>query len=409
MNRQIMEGGTMRGLVFSSIFLCLALILATGPVALGQQTDEFEPPYTVQSATTEGGVFSGPIAPGWLPLDGSWSGNGNYDETTGVTGSAQRISTTYGEGYLAKPFTVTPGKYIQVSIWIKTANNDGSSQANGAQSWIEYGWDPTGQVAVPNAGSTYWHKDEADAPKKNLSANYDTWTEYTMPARWVVQATQSVVSVWMKCGSVGGGGIRGDFDNLTVEELDFPPGGVTPASFPDNFDGTYVGGVAPDWYPVALPGGTDLNYEEATGRTGQAQQLRTPDANIGVVKLFSVPTLANVRLSVWAQTASANGSEAFNPDHGSISIGYDPTGQLLDMGAATIVWDDSIGLSGGVPFDTWTQFQADPFLIPTGVDQISVWFRTLVTGGAGARADFDDLALVVEGVISSAERWEIYR
>jgi hypothetical protein len=400
----------MRSKVFLPVFLCLFLLLAGGPVARAQFTDEFEPPYTVQSATTEGGIFSGPLAPGWLPMDGGWSSSGSYDETTGISGSAQRITAGYGEGYLAKQFPVTPGKYIRVHIWLKTATSDGASQANGSQSWIEYGWDPTGQVTTLNAPTTFWHKDEADAPKKNLGANYDTWTEYQMPDRWVQQVTGNSISVWLKCGSVGSGGIRGDFDNLTVEELDFPPGGVTAADFPDSFDGTYVGGLAPDWYPVALPGGTDLNYEEATGRSGEAQRLRTTNANIGVVKLFSVPTLTYVRLSIWAQTSSANGSEAFNPDNGSISIGYDTSGQLLDMGAATIVWDDAIGLSGGDPYGNWTQFQTDPFFLPAGTDEISVWFRTIMNGdSAGARADFDDLELVVEGVISGTDRWELYR
>jgi hypothetical protein len=400
----------MRSYFLFGSFAFLTVLLISGSPAQAQVTDDFEGTY----ASTAADDFTGVAAPGWAAWTESsgWGGGSTLSELTpgfGSAGSSQRISVPSGSGGIVKSFSVTPGKYIRISIWLKTSTTDGGAQSGG---WIEYGYDPNGSTADPSG--VLWHADEPDSPKNNLGTNFNTWTQYTIPDLKVQQAPGGTISVWLKAGSGGGGGMRADFDDLTVEELDVPPGGPTPAAFPDNFDGTYVAGLAPDWFTASLPGGSNpANYAEATpgrGGAGSAQRMYTLDRKMGAVKLFNAPALTNMHLSVWAQTATADGGSPFDPGDGDIQVGFDPTGQILNMGAGTIVWDNSIAQAGSIPFQTWTQFEGPTFFLPSGQDTVSVWLR--VDGGftsPGARADFDDLELVVEGVISGARDWELYR
>jgi hypothetical protein len=400
----------MRSNFYLTCSVIFAIVLFSGAPVSAQATDDFEGTYTATTA----GDFSGDAAPGWSAWTESdgWGSGSTLSELTpgyGSAGSSQRISVPSGSGGVVKAFTVTPGKYIRISIWLKTSTTDGNSQSGG---WIEYGYDPAGSTSSPSG--VLWHADEPTSPKNNLGVNFNTWTQYTIPDLKVQQATGSTISVWLKAGSGGGGGMRADFDDLIVEELDVPPGGPTPDDFPDDFEGSYVAGLAPDWFTTSLPGGsTPANYAEATpgrGGSGSAQRMYTLDRKMGVVKLFNAPSLTNMHLSVWAQTASSDGGAAFDPDDGDILFGYDPTGQILNMGAASIVWDDSIAQAAGDPFGTWTQFEGPSFFLPSGADTVSVWLR--VDGGfssPGARADFDDLDLVIDSVISGARDWELYR
>lgn len=91
-------------------------------------------------------------------------------------------------------------------------------------------------------------------------------------------------------------------------------------------------------------------------------------------------------------------------------VGYDTTAQYTDMGAATIVWDDTPGRLGDTLYGTWRRFEVGPFLVSPGQETLSVWFRTkmkfAVTGG---QADFDDLDVIEAGALSGSNGWELYR
>jgi hypothetical protein len=378
-------------LVFVSHFACAQIT-----------TDNFDGTYAYTASTD----FSGDAAPGWSAWTESagWGSDNYLIESTLVSqsGQAQEIDMNSGSGGTYKSFSVAVGKYITISIWIKATNEAGTGNANSGSQWVEYGYDPGGGT-VPSP-DILWD----DFPKFDFANNFN-WKQYTMPALKIVQAEASSITVWLKGGSMSGGHYY--FDDLTIEESDVPPGGPVVGDFPDDFEGTYVAGVAPDWYAVSLPGGTDINREEiaGVGGSGSAQRIMTEDADLGVVKLFNAPLYSQCMMELYIRTASAAG-EVMDPGAGDIEVGVDPTGQYLSMAAETILWD---GRPGQEPFvnqshDDYALFSSGAFVVTEPV--ISVWLH--VKGGfftSGARGDFDDLDLIVLRTVSSADpSWELY-
>ncbi len=337
------------------------------------------------------------VAPGWIPWRDNWAQNGDFYmgpftpapiPDPGIDCEAQEIVMFYGNFGAVKQIQLEEGKSYKMHIWIKTGNGADIGPAVNNINWVEYGYDATGQTNDNAAGSLLWDI----APKAADQLNdYGVWHEYVHPFPFTLDQGNDTISVWLKVGSVDPAGITADFDYIWFEEV----GGGGPECFdlPDEFEGTYDSGIAPDWIPINLPGGFTQIREEAPGVTGSAQRLKSFDSIFGVVKLFNVPTNQPFRLKVTVKTASADGSEAATAG-ATASFGFDPTGNFSDATAGTIIWNHDLNADPEAGFDTWTEYEIGP--ITTTNDCGAVWLWLDASGQTetpGIRVDYDNLML----------------